>query len=411
MEGSAIDEFSDGLGRMNDKADARIRQQILDLLDERGVGRTICPSEVARLLWPDDWRPHMEDIRLQAARMADRGEIAVLQRGKQVPIATAKGPIRLGKRREIAPSMASQKVRLGLCCQFAEFDCKFRTTTAAHLLSLKTKERRQKLSEICFANARSLRQALEFCGAQGIGCFRILSTILPLKTHPRVGYMMNELPQSEDIIETFLDCGRFAQANGIRTVFHPDQFVVLNSPKIEVEQNAIRDLEYHAELCDWIGADVINIHGGGAYGNKSAALVQFANSVKSLPSSIRSRLTVENDDKTFTPADLLPLCQELKIPLVYDVHHHRCLSDGLSVEEATSRALATWNREPLFHLSSPLEGWNGPHPERHHDYIDYADFPDCWRDLPITVEVEAKAKELAVLKLHRELNGRTTMRK
>jgi UV DNA damage endonuclease len=395
---------------MNDISSETIRQLTLDLIHQRGDGKTICPSEVARHLWPDDWRPQMANVRRIAGRMADRGEIVVRQRGMQVSLATAKGPIRLGKSGATVPSITSRTLRLGLCCQFTEFDCKFRTTTAAHLLSLTANERRQKLSEICLANARSLRRALEFCGKEGIGCFRILSTILPLKTHPRVGYVMNELPQSEEIIETFRDCGRFAQANDIRTVFHPDQFVVLNSPKPEVVQNAIRDLEYHAELCEWIGADVINIHGGGAYGDKSLALVQFARCVQSLPSSIRSRLTVENDDKTFTPADLLPLCQELKIPLVYDVHHHRCLSDGLTVEEATSRALATWNREPLFHLSSPLEGWNGPHPERHHDYIDHADFPTCWRDIPMTVEVEAKAKELAVLRLHRELNDRTTSR-
>jgi len=271
-------------------------------------------------------------------------------------------------------------------------------------VTMSTKDRRQKVSEICLGNARSLQRALDFCAARGIGCFRILSTILPLKTHPNAGYRVEELPQAKDIIETFRECGRFAKSHGIRTVFHPDQFVVLNSPKPEVVRNAVRDLEYHAELCEWTGADVINIHAGGAYGDKRSALLQFAKCVRALPMSIRSRLTVENDDKTFTPADLLPVCQELRIPLVYDVHHHRCLSDGMSVEEATARARATWDREPLFHLSSPLEGWKGPRPERHHDYIDPADFPECWRDLSITIEVEAKAKELAVMRLQRQLN-------
>jgi UV DNA damage endonuclease len=75
----------------------------------------------------------------------------------------------------------------------------------------------------------------------------------------------------------------------------------------------------------------------------------------------------------------------------------------LSVEEATSAARATWNREPLFHLSSPLDGWQGPKPERHHDYIDARDFPAVWRGWALTVEVEAKAKELAVARLRQEL--------
>jgi UV DNA damage endonuclease len=93
------------------------------------------------------------------------------------------------------------------------------------------------------------------------------------------------------------------------------------------------------------------------------------------------------------------------VPLVYDVHHHRCLPDGLSVEEATEQALATWNREPLLHISSPLEGWSGTKPQPHHDFIDLADFPACWRGLHVTIEVEAKAKELAVLQLKRQVES------
>jgi UV DNA damage endonuclease len=76
----------------------------------------------------------------------------------------------------------------------------------------------------------------------------------------------------------------------------------------------------------------------------------------------------------------------------------------LTVEQATQSARATWNRQPLFHISSPLEGWQGPKPERHHDYIDPEDFPDAWQGWPLTVEVEAKAKELAVARLQRWLD-------
>ena len=83
----------------------------------------------------------------------------------------------------------------------------------------------------------------------------------------------------------------------------------------------------------------------------------------------------------------------------------------LSAKEATEQAIATWKREPMFHISSPIEGWHGPKPERHHDFIDVKDFPKCWRDLDLTVEVEAKAKEVAVLKLKKELEQRRTPRK
>ena len=91
---------------------------------------------------------------------------------------------------------------------------------------------------------------------------------------------------------------------------------------------------------------------------------------------------------------------------MYDVHHHRCNSDNISEAKATEQAIATWNREPLFHISSPIEGWDGPKPQRHHDFIDIQDFPKVWHELDVTVEVEAKAKEVAVLKLKRQLQKR-----
>ena len=76
------------------------------------------------------------------------------------------------------------------------------------------------------------------------------------------------------------------------------------------------------------------------------------------------------------------------------------------VEEATAQAITTWDREAVFHISSPIDGWNGAQPRRHHDFISVRDFPHCWHGLTLTVEVEAKAKEVAVLKLMRQLADR-----
>jgi UV DNA damage endonuclease len=296
-------------------------------------------------------------------------------------------------------------LRLGLCCIFRDQPIKFRTTTATAIMRLSRDEGREKLADLCVANAAALLEALRFCSTNGIACFRVNSRILPLKTHPEVGYSMPELPNGQRIVGQFRKCGAFAKAAGLRITFHPDQFVVLNSPKPDVVEQSIREIEYQTEVAQWIGADVVNIHGGGAYGDKQAALQRFAKNFARLSKKARSLVTLENDDKVYTPADLLPICKAAGIPLVYDVHHHRCNPDGMSVEQATKKAMATWNREPLFHISSPIDGWNGPHPERHHDYIDAKDFPDCWRRKKITVEVEAKAKELAVEKLLSELKN------
>jgi len=303
---------------------------------------------------------------------------------------------KLQKRKSPAPSSA---LRLGLCCQFAAQPITFRTTTATALAKVPRREQLSRLAALGAANADSLAAALRFCATNGIGSFRICSPILPIKTHPTIGYRVDELPGADKIVAQFSRCGQFARANGIRTGFHPDQFVVLNSPDAEIVARSVADIESQAEIAEWTNADTVNIHGGGGYGDKPAALVRFRKNLNLLSARARSRLTVENDDKIFSPADLLPLCRTEGIPLVYDAHHHRCLPDGMSLEQTTTAARATWNREPLFHLSSPREGWSGPMPSRHHDYIDPKDFPTAWRGLALTVEVEAKAKEFAIDRL------------
>ena len=294
-------------------------------------------------------------------------------------------------------------IRLGLCCLFRDQPIRFVTTTATSIGKMKRPDALAKLSRLCMENADALLAALHFCSDNGIGCFRVNSQILPIKTHPTCGYEIDDLPECDEIVRRFKECGQFIKKHKLRTCFHPDQFVVMNSPRPDVVEKSVQELEYQAEVAEWIGADVINIHGGGAYGDKPKALADFARNLDRLSSRVRSRLTVENDDKTYTPNDLLPICKATGIPLVYDVHHHRCNPDELSFEQATKKAQATWNREPMFHLSSPIEGWDGPKPERHHDFIDVNDFPKCWNKLDLTVEVEAKAKELAVLRLRTDL--------
>lgn len=305
--------------------------------------------------------------------------------------------------RRPAPAASLGPLRLGLCCIFAAEPIRFRTTTATACARLEPAARRAKLADLCRSNAEALAAAIECCACLGIGAFRINSQILPLKTHPEVGYDLRELPEGDAIVDAFRRCGESARALAVRTTFHPDQFVVLSSPRETVVDSSLAEIEYQAEVAKWVGADVINVHAGGAYDSRDAALDRFARHLQRLSPAARERLTVENDDKIYSVEELLPLCRREGVPLVYDVHHHRCRGDSLTVEEATAAAAATWNREPLFHISSPKEGWNGPACHRHHDYIDAADFPACWLNRPLTVEVEAKAKELAVVKLQGDL--------
>jgi UV DNA damage endonuclease len=295
-------------------------------------------------------------------------------------------------------------VRLGLCCLFVEQPIRFRTTTAAAQAKLGSKERIDKVRSLAAHNAASLYAAIDYCATHGIGCFRVSSQILPLKTHPQFGYDAELL--GEEIVGAYRRCQELALSTDTRLAFHPDQFVVLSSPNTDVALASLAEIEYQAEVAEWIGADVINVHGGGGYGDKASALKRWSNAAGELSNRARSRLALENDDRIYTPSDLLPVCRQLGLPFVYDVHHHRCHADGLDVESATKFAIETWNREPLFHVSSPRGGWGSENQRSHSDYIDPADFPDQWEGLNITVEVEAKAKELAVRELRQALQKR-----
>ena len=120
-------------------------------------------------------------------------------------------------------------IRLGLCCIFRDQPIRFVTTTATAIGKLKRPDALKKLSRLCLENADALLAALQFCADNGIGCFRINSQILPIKTHPTCGYEVDDLPEASEIVRRFRECGKFARKHKLRTCFHSDQFVVLNS--------------------------------------------------------------------------------------------------------------------------------------------------------------------------------------
>ena len=289
-------------------------------------------------------------------------------------------------------------IRLGLCCQFLDSPIQFRTATHRYVATLEPEVRRAYLADIAGHNAGALAAAIERCHELGIGAFRMTSGILPLATHPESGYSLDDLDPSGGIPGAYEWAGALARAYDVRLSLHPDQFVVLNSEREAVVKSAVQELELQAEVAELVGADVIVLHGGGAGGGIPAALERLERGIGLLTPRARGRLALENDDRCFTLRNLEPLCRRSGVPLVYDVHHHRCLPDGLSVEEASDLAFATWGaREPYLHISSPRDGWESANPRAHADYIDPADFPAVWHDRTVTIDVEAKAKERAVL--------------
>lgn len=300
-------------------------------------------------------------------------------------------------------------LRLGLCCQFLDAPIRFRVATHKHLSTLEPAARRTKIVGIVRENADALRRAVERCHALGIGAFRITSQILPLATHPESGYRLEQLDDESggEMRRAFRDAGRLAHERGVRLTFHPDQFVVLNSEQERVVESSLREMELQGEIAALVGADVITLHAGSSAGGVPAAIGRLERALDALAArspEARARLALENDDRRFAPADLLPLCERSGVPFVYDAHHHRCHADGVGVGETTARAVATWGgREPSFHVSSPRAGWESGDPRPHADLVDPADFPAAWLEHAargsLTVDVEAKAKERAVLAL------------
>jgi UV DNA damage endonuclease len=286
-----------------------------------------------------------------------------------------------------------------LCCTFRDADIKFRHTTARYVSTLEDRERF--LLDIALHNAHASTRAIEFCAAHGIGAFRVPSQVLPLYTHPDLAW---SLAPHADLRRALATAGKVARANDIRLSFHPDQFVVPGSPTASTVSASLRELEYQAEVAELIGAEQLTLHGGGAQGGKAAALARLTTNLAHLSARARTRVVLENDERVYTVVDLLPVCERHGIALVYDVHHHRCNPDALDVERATELATATWRgREPWTHVSSPLGGWRVADRRPHADYIARRDVPACWLDRTMTIDVEAKAKELAVLRLRDQL--------
>lgn len=293
-------------------------------------------------------------------------------------------------------------MRLGLCCTFLAQPIKFRATTARFVSGKRKREQRRFLGELALHNADALLAAVRWCADHRVGAFRISSQLFPLATHPEVGYALRELSGWTEVSRQLVAVRDLARRRDVRLSFHPDQFVVPGSQSPTVVESSLAELEHQAEIAELVGAEQLTLHGGGGKPDKQAALARLERGLDRLSDRARSLIALENDDRIFHVEDLLPVCRRAGLPLVYDVHHHRCLPDRLDVDEATELTARTWGqREPWAHLSSPRYGWRSTKPGVHADFIRPRDVPPSWIGRRLTVDVEAKAKELAVLRLGR----------
>lgn len=268
------------------------------------------------------------------------------------------------------------------------------------------------VEELGLANARDIIKMVRWNDKYGIKFMRLSSEMFPFASHEEYGYKLE--PFAAD---TLREVGKVIAELGHRVTTHPGQFTQLGSPRKSVIDNAIRDLEYHAELLSLLKLPpqqdrdaVMIMHLGGAFGDKPAAIQRFKENYAKLSQGVKDRLVLENDDVVWCVHEILPLCQELNIPFVLDFHHHNILFDSTKIREGTKdimdmypAILETWTKKgitPKMHYSEPCPGAITAKDRRKHSPR-VMTLPPC----PDTMDlmIEAKDKEQAVFELMRTL--------
>ena len=265
-------------------------------------------------------------------------------------------------------------------------------------------------SELALQNVRDLNTILEWNLENNIYFYRLSSDIIPWASE----YEMEELPDYGAILAACKRAGNFAKKHNMRLTSHPGPFNKLASPKERVFQLTYKDLKVHGDLFDMIGLPrtpyaKLNIHVGAAYGDKPFALDNFCRNFERLPENVRTRLTVENDDKAslYSTKELYEgVYKRIGIPIVFDYHHHMLHPGGQSEQEALEMALSTWPQMiiPVVHYAESRSAeYNNPKikPQAHSDYV-----VNLFNDYGhrIDVMIEAKHKELALLRYRDILN-------
>lgn len=266
------------------------------------------------------------------------------------------------------------------------------------------------VEEIGLANVRDVPRMLRWNEKYGIRFLRLSSDMFPFASHEVYGYKLAPFAAG-----ALAEVGRLAAKLGHRLTMHPGQYTQLGSPRRVVVENAVRDLEYHDELLCLLKLPeqqdrdaVMILHLGGTFGDKMATIERFKTNYKSLSASVKKRLVLENDDVGWSVHDLLPICEELNIPLVLDFHHHNIIFDASQVREGTHdivplfpRIKATWDRKRIrqkMHYSEPRPEAVTARQRRRHNPRP-SSLPPCPDDMDLMIE--AKDKEQAVFELMR----------
>lgn len=261
-----------------------------------------------------------------------------------------------------------------------------------------------------------------------IGMYRMATALAPYASHPQMPKMRRQVEECAAELES---AGLRARRLGLRLSTHPGQYSVLNSENPAVMAAAAEEVEVQAELLDAMGLGpeaVVLLHVGGLGGGIIAGMDRFCKGYEMLSERARARLVIENDDRTYGLAEAVEISSRTGCPVVWDILHHHCNdAHGISDREALSMALATWPPEvkPKIHFSSPRTDMTErkrkvgrktetipvlPQLRAHADLVDPISFEQFLlttaRGLDFDVMLEAKGKDLALLRLREHLRAR-----
>lgn len=262
--------------------------------------------------------------------------------------------------------------------------------------------------ELAEANLRDMIEILKWNNANGITMYRMSSSMFPWNSE----YDIEELPNYNTIKSLLKTAGDYATKVGQRLTFHPGPFNILASPNPKVVKDTVWELTQHGKVMDLMGLPrnhyaAMNIHVGGTYGDKESAIARFAENFKLLPECASSRLVLENDDKAsqYSVSDLYEIYKLCGTPITFDFFHHFCYEDSMPEKDALELCATTWPNgiRQLCHYSSSkkLHEDNTVILRAHADYL--YEFIETY-GMDLDIEIEAKAKELALIKYHKEFS-------
>lgn len=268
-------------------------------------------------------------------------------------------------------------------------------------------EKLQKLITVTRSNLDDLYTILKYNKNKQISFYRITSSLIPLATHPEVfNWNFREL-----FYDYFNFIGEYIKLNNFRVDTHPNEFNVINSINDTTVKNTIRNLMFHANLFEDLKYEngKMILHVGGKQDGIAKASIRFIENFNTIPQSIKSKIILENDDKSFTATDTLKICNSLNIPMVLDIHHFKCNNNNESLIEILNNFFETWENQPFpakIHYSSPR---NHKLDRKHADYInpiEFVNFIKLCSSLGydnLDVMLEAKNKDLALFKLAKDI--------